>query len=140
MTETQSLNLKAQNFNSKVKIGIRERAYKYALQVIKFIDTLPKDQAGMIIGKQLLRSATSIGANIIEAKSASSRRDFINFYTHSLKSANESKFWLGLLRDSGKMADDNSPALLQETVEISNILAASILTLKAQSSKVKSQN
>lgn len=86
----------------------------------------------MVIGKQLLRSATSVGANIIEAKSASSRRDFINFYTHSLKSANESKFWLGLLRDSGKMAGDDSHALLQETIEISNILAASILTLKSR--------
>ena len=91
--QTQSANLKGQNFNSKVKIGIRERSYKYALAIIKLIDGLPREQTSMVIGKHLLRSATSIGANIIEAKSASSRRDFINFYTHSLKSANESKFW-----------------------------------------------
>ncbi|MDD3888139.1 MAG: four helix bundle protein, partial [Patescibacteria group bacterium] len=55
-----------------------------------------------IISKQLLRSGTSILANYVEANSASSKKDFINFFTHSLKSANESKVWLTLLRDLNK--------------------------------------
>jgi four helix bundle protein len=71
---------------------IRKRTYAFALGIIRFIENLPKDYICQILGKQLLRSATSIGANIIEARASSSKRDFINFFSHSLKSANETKF------------------------------------------------
>jgi four helix bundle protein len=93
---------------------------------------LPKGQVSTVIGDQLLRSATSIGANVIEAKSASSKKDYINFFTYALKSANETKFWLGLLRDSGKAQRETADRLLKEVTELSNILATSILTLKGK--------
>lgn len=122
-----------QNNNIKVKADIRARAYVYALAVIRFLDVLnEKDLSVQVIAKQLLRSATSIGANIIEAQSGSTRRDFTNFYTHALKSANESKFWLGLLRDAGKAENSAVEFLLKETHEIANILGASILTLRGK--------
>jgi len=122
-----------QNNNSKSKIELNKRAYLYALNVIKFVDSLNKnDLVVQIIGKQLLRSATSIGANIVEAQSGSTRKDFTNFFSYALKSANESKFWLGLLRDSQKGNQININQLLQETAELSNILASSILTLKGK--------
>ncbi|PIZ48107.1 four helix bundle protein, partial [candidate division WWE3 bacterium CG_4_10_14_0_2_um_filter_41_14] len=79
---------------------MKERAYKFSLLVIKFINKLPNKRLYWVIGDQLLRSATSIGANLIEAKGASSTKDFINFYSYSLKSANETVYWLNLLRDS----------------------------------------
>lgn len=101
--------------------------------MIKFIDHLDsKDLTCKVIGKQLLRSATSILANYVEAKSASSKKDFINFFTHSLKSANESKVWLCLLRDSKKSDFNKTTKLLKELEEIANILASSILTLKGR--------
>ena len=78
------------------------------------------------------RSGTSILANYIEANSASSRRDFINFFTHALKSANESKVWLCLLRDTDKGDQKELGWLLKELIEISNIIASSILTLKGK--------
>ena len=84
------------------------------------------------MGKQLMRSGTSILANYIEANSASSKKDFINFFTHSLKSANESKVWLTLLRDTSKGDQKELKWLLDELVEIANILASSILTLKGK--------
>jgi len=99
---------------------------------MKFLETLPKDYIAQTVGKQLLRSATSVGANIIEAKASSSKRDFANFYSHSLKSANESKFWLGLLQDSGKASREHITPLLDETSELSNILASSLLTMKGK--------
>ena len=80
-----------QNDNAKFKNEFKKRLYNWALRLIKFIDNLPKDSVCNVLGKQLLRSGTSILANYIEANSASSRKDFINFFTHSLKSANESK-------------------------------------------------
>ena len=111
---------------------IRERTYAYALEIIGFLRGLPDDYIVRTVGKQLLRSATSIGANIVEAQAASSRKDFQNFYNYALKSANESKFWLGLLKDSGIIAADRVAPLLNETHELSNILASSIITLKGK--------
>jgi len=116
---------------AKYQSDIKDRAYKYAISIIKTIDKLSGSESSRVIGKQLLRSATSIGANVIEARAASSRRDFINFLTHALKSANESKFWLGLLRDCGKIQLAEIEPQIRETHEIANILAASIIKLKA---------
>ena len=68
--------------------------------------------------------------NYFEAKSASSIKDFINFFTHSLKSANESKFWLTILMDANKCDKTEANYLLKETSEIANVLASSIITMK----------
>jgi four helix bundle protein len=84
------------------------------------------------MGKQLLRSGTSVLANYIEANSASSKKDFINFFTHALKSANESKVWLNLLHDIGKGDRAELEWLLKELIEVANVLASSILTLKGR--------
>lgn len=84
------------------------------------------------MGKQLLRSGTSILANYVEANSASSKKDFINFFTHSLKSANESKVWLTLLRDVPKGNPKEIEVLLKELIEVANVLASSILTMKGK--------
>ena len=97
------------------------------------MDQLNKhDLSVQVIARQLLRSGTSIGANIIEAQASSSRKEFANFLNYSLKSANESKFWLALLRDSGKARTESVNSLLTETKELANILASSILTLKGK--------
>ena len=91
-----------ENDKAKFKIEFKKRLYQWVLKLIKFIGKLPKDQICEVMGKQLLRSGTSVLANYVEANSASSKKDFINFFTHSLKSANESKIWLTLLRDIEK--------------------------------------
>lgn len=108
------------------------RSYNFSLKIIELIDALPKDASSQIISKQLLRSATSIGANIIEAQASPSRRDFANFFNHSLKSANETKYWLGLLKDSNKGDKNSLNLLLKEANELSNILGSSILTLRGK--------
>ena len=111
---------------------VRQRSYLYALDIVKFLERLPNDYVTQTLGRQLLRAATSVGANIIEAKASSSKRDFSNFYSHSLKSANEAKFWLGLFQDSGKAPREAVKPLLDETGELGNILASSILTIKGK--------
>lgn len=111
---------------------IKKRSYLYALGIVRFLQTMPNDYITQTIAKQLLRSATSVGANIIEAQAASSRKDFTNFYSHALKSANESKFWLNLLQDSGNVSPERIESLRKETNELSNILASSILTAKGK--------
>ena len=121
-----------ENDNAKFKNEFKKRLYNWVLRLIKFIDKLPNDSVCQIMGKQLLRSGTSILANYIEANSASSKKDFINFFTHALKSANESKVWLTLLRDTDKGNPKELEWLLKELIELSNILGSSILTLKGK--------
>ncbi len=120
------------NDKEKFKKEFKARIYNFILKLVKFIDKLPKDNSSQIFAKQLLRSGTSIGANYIEAQASSSKRDFINFFHHSLKSANESKFWLALIRDTRKGDRGEVEKLLEELNEIANILGSSILTLKGK--------
>jgi len=94
------------------------------------LETLPNKKVYWVISDQLLRAATSIGANIVEAKASSSKRDFIKFYEIALKSANETKYWLGLLRDAAQTDKDKTNQLLMEVEEISKMLGSSLLTLK----------
>ena len=121
-----------QNQNSKVKTELKYRAYHYSIKVIEFIDELPKDTSTSVISKQLLRSATSIGANVVEAKGENNKKDFTNFFTYALKSANESLYWLGLLRDAKKINNSSIEYLIKETQELANILGSSLLTLKGK--------
>lgn len=108
----------------------KKRAYLFGLEIIYFIRSLPKDIATQIIARQLIRSATSLRANIIEAQASSSRKDFKNFLNHALKSANETKFWLCLIKDSVKSKKEKTIKLLDEANQLSNILGKSIITLK----------
>jgi len=130
MTISQNSNLKSQSQSSKVKTDLKERCYNYSISMIKFVSVLPENRTQLIISNQLIRSATSIGANVVEAKSASSKRDFIRYYEIALKSANETTYWLGLLRDALNVQGIEIENLIKETDELSRILASSLLTMK----------
>ena len=82
-----------------------------------------------------MRSASSVGANVIEAKNSSSRIEFKRYYEIALKSCNESKYWICLLRDGFEKVDVELNNILKEADEISRILAASVIKLK----KIKQQ-
>jgi len=121
--------------SDRTKDTFRMRIYDYIIRLVKFLRGLPKDSVIREITTQLMRSGTSIGANYFEAKSASSRKDYQNYFNHSLKSANESRFWLNVLFDSNlvpKLLISDCQWLLQETTELANIFASSILTMKGQ--------
>jgi four helix bundle protein len=127
---SQNSELKSQSQNSKDKSELKKRCYDYSIETIKFIDSLPAKRINWVISNQLLRSATSIGANVTEAKSASSKKDFIRFYEIALKSANETKYWLGLFKDALNIDGNVINYLLKETDELTRIIASSLLTLK----------
>ena len=124
--------IKMENNNAKFKNEFKSRLYRWVLRLVKFIDSLSRGNVNEVMGRQLLRSGTSILANYVEANSASSRKDFINFFTHSLKSANESKVWLSLLKDLDRGDKAEVDWLLKELIEISKVIASSILTLKGK--------
>jgi len=118
--------------SSTFKDDFKRRLYNFTLRLIKFLDTLPNDNVSKRIGDQLLRSGTSILGNYIEGQSASSKKDFTNFFNTSLKSSNESKLWFALLRDSKRVKNKDVEWFLKELGEIANIFASSILTLKGR--------
>ncbi|MBM3248537.1 MAG: four helix bundle protein [Candidatus Omnitrophica bacterium] len=121
-------NSKIEQFKSQKIFDIKKRTYAYGVLTINFIRDLPNDMASSIIARQLLRAATSIGANVAEGQSASSKKEFINFHNHALKSANETKFWLGMIKDSKVYSDYKVDVLLEEAKEIASILAAIIIS------------
>ena len=112
------------------KDQLKYRAYRFSVQMVTFVGGLPNQRVYWVIGDQLLRAATSIGANIIEAQAGSSKKDFTRFFEIALKSANETKYWLGILRDATDVDKETISRLLKETTELANILGASLLTLK----------
>ncbi|MDD5032380.1 MAG: four helix bundle protein [Patescibacteria group bacterium] len=122
---------------SSKKEKFKIRVYKYIIKLLRFLRKIPYDIVVNELRKQLIRSGTSIGANYFEAEAASSKKDFQNYFHISLKSANESKFWLGILLDSNFLSQGlilEAKFLLQETKEIANILAASLITMKNNNS------
>ena len=118
--------------NEEFKKRLIQRAFTLARNVIALVDKFPSKRSAWIVGDQLIRAATAIGANIIEAQAASSRSDFINFLNHALKSGNETKFWLALAKDVAPHSLDEINSLLQEVNELTKILGSSISTLKGK--------
>ncbi len=118
--------------NEEFKKMLKLRAFNLARDIMKFTDKFPNKRSAWIITDQLLRAATSIGANIIEAQAASSKKDFINFLNHALKSGNETKFWLALAKDLDADLIPEIENLLKETDELVKILGSSISTLRGK--------
>ena len=119
--------------NQDFKTLLIKRSKTFSLDIWKLLDSLPSNSFSFnIIAKQLLRSATSIGANIIEAQASSSKKDFTNFLHYALKSANETKYWLELLLESGKVKNNDLEKIYKESCELGNILGSVILKLKGR--------
>jgi four helix bundle protein len=97
--ELKAREIKDQNQTKNSKPELKYRAFYLSINVIKFLEGLVYKQSIKIISDQLIRSITSVGANIVEAKSSSSKKEFLNYFQISLKSANEVKYWLAMLRE-----------------------------------------
>jgi four helix bundle protein len=121
-----------QNDKSKFKNDFNKRLIRFSLNIIKFCKLLREDRNLWSIADQLIRSSTSIGANVIEAKSSSSKREYIKFFEIALKSANETKYWLIITKESSPKFAENAEQLLKEAEEISKILGAGVLTMKGK--------
>ncbi|TSC63304.1 MAG: S23 ribosomal protein [Microgenomates group bacterium Gr01-1014_93] len=116
--------------NNEFKRQLITRAFTFAREIISLVDKFPNKRSAWVISDQLLRAATSVGANIIEAQSASSKKDFINFLNYALKSGNETKFWLALAKDILPDSIEKINKLVGEIDELTKILGSSISTLK----------
>lgn len=107
-----------------------DRTEEFALRIIRLVRSLPKDEAAKIIGRQVLRSGTSIGANYREAARSRSRPEFIAKIGDCLKEAEETVYWLNLLVRSETVTADKLAGLRSECTQLVAILTASINTAK----------
>ena len=107
--------------------NIRHRCYYFSKEVILFVNGCKYDRVYTSLFDQLMRSATSVGANLVESKAGSSKKDWKNFQIIALKSANEAKYWLCLIRDTMETDKLKISELLKEADELSNIIARIII-------------
>ena len=112
--------------------NIKHRAFYFSKEIILFIRKQDYDRIYFSMFDQLLRSATSIGANLVEGVSGSSKGDFLKFNIIALKSANETKYWLCLIRDTITVEKNRIEELIKEADEISKIIASIIINSKKQ--------
>jgi four helix bundle protein len=104
----------------------------FALDIIEVYKQLTNDSKEYVLSKQLLRSGTSIGANVNEAISSESKRDFVHKLSIALKEARETHYWLSLLKDSSFIAENRFDDLSQSCSEMIRMLSSIILTTKAR--------
>jgi four helix bundle protein len=107
--------------------NIRHRCHHFSKQVILFIKGCQYEKIYSSLFDQLLGSATSIGANLVEGSAGSSKKDWKKFQVIAVKSANETKYWLCLIRDTMDLDKLKVQELLKEADESSNIIARIII-------------
>ena len=115
---------------------LQERTRKFALRIVKLFRSLAKTDGARILGKQLLRSGTSIGANYRAACRAPSRAEFVAKLGIAPEEADETTFWLELLRDAGIFPEAMLRGIVQEAKELVAIFVASVRTAKGFTSSI----
>jgi four helix bundle protein len=111
---------------------LRQRTKVFALRIIKLFRALPKSEEARVLGRQILRSGTAVGANYRSACRARSRADFISKIGITIEEADETAYWLELLIDAGIMRKARLDGLLVEADELVRILQASRTTAKSR--------
>jgi four helix bundle protein len=119
----------AREEREKTPFEIRERTFQFAVRVTKLMRQMPRTLDAVEIGRQLIRSGTSVGANVEEAHGAESQRDFVHKMSIARKEARESRYWLRLIQAS-IIDGEETQALIQESDELVRILSAIVVTAK----------
>ena len=109
---------------------IESKSFDFAIRIVKLCRYLTENKKEYVLSKQLLRSGTSIGANISEAQQAQSKADFISKMNISLKEAAETKYWLKLLAATGYLTEKETFTILNECIEVEKILYNIVRTSK----------
>lgn len=110
--------------------NIKHRAFNLSKEVISMIGQIKFERIHFSLFDQLLRSATSIGANLVEGIAGVSKKDFINYNAIALKSANETKYWLCLIKEVNIVNKNEIDELIEETDQISKIIGKIIVNTK----------
>jgi len=116
---------------------IKDKSYSFALRIIKAYKYLTQEQREFVLSKQVLRSGTAIGALVWESVHAQSKADFINKINISLKEANETEYWLMLLKDSEYMDEKTFISIHKDCDELIRLLVSILKTSKGTNDNKK---
>ena len=97
---------------------IRERTFEFAMAILELVERIPQSRAGNCVANQIVRSGTSVGANIEEAAGGSSKRDFINRTLISLREARETNYWLRIIKKKRLAPEKETEDVLSESEEL----------------------
>jgi len=114
------------------KREIHERIYKFVLQVLQAIKLIPRTTENLVLVRQVIRSASSIGANALEADGSETKKEFIHRFTISKKEAKETYYWLSLISDHNPSLKERFLALLDENQQLIRIISKIILNTKGK--------
>ena len=129
--------MKEKGRSKKEVVELRTRTKEFALRIIRLYSSLPKQTEPQVIGRQMIRSGTSVGANYREAYRARSRAEFIAKTGECLKEIEETGYWLELLVDSAIVSEERLASLRNECGELTAIFVASIRKAKSNEEKEK---
>lgn len=125
------------NFNTEdknyFKQEFKKRCFNFSILVLKLSQDLRNNPLNFSLIDQLIRSATSIGANVVEGGSGSTRKEFINFFQIALKSASETLYWLAIIKEVNPKYKEKIDTQIKECIEIKKILSTIILNTKRNS-------
>ena len=110
--------------------AIEEKSFHFAVRIVKLCKFLQEERKEYILSKQLMRSGTSIGANIIESQQAQSRADFVSKLNIALKEAVETNYWLRLLQATDYLTDSEYTSVITDCRELEKLLTAIIKTTR----------
>jgi four helix bundle protein len=110
---------------------LKIKSYSFAIRIVKLYRFMCEEKKEYILSKQLLRSGTAIGALVREAEFGQSRADFRSKMSIALKEANETDYWLSLLKDTGYLTDKMHESVSADCVELIKILVATVKTTKS---------
>ena len=109
---------------------VEQKSFSFAIRIVNVYKHLCAEKKEFVLSKQVLRSGTSIGANIAEAQQAQSRADFLSKLNIALKEATETKYWLRLLAETEYLSKQESESLLKDCIEIEKILSSIVKAMK----------
>jgi four helix bundle protein len=114
----------------KTENVIQEKSYAFAIRIVKLYRYLTEKKNEYVLSKQVLRSGTSIGANVEEGIGGQSEKDFFAKLNIAYKEARETNYWLRILRDTDYLSSRESKAIIEDCNEILKIITAIINTMK----------
>ena len=109
---------------------LEKKSFQFAIRIVNLYKHLRSTKKEHTLSKQLLRSGTSIGANIAEAQQAQSKADFVSKLSIALKEATETKYWIRLMGATGYLLEQEQQSILSDCVELEKMLVSSVKTSK----------
>jgi len=111
---------------------IEEKSFEFAVRIVKLYKYLNEEKKEYVLSKQLLRSGTSIGANVCEGLQGQSKKDFLMKMNIALKEADETKYWIRLLGRTGYLTEEEQKSIYGDCVELGKILTTIVKTTKKE--------